>query len=98
MFPSAGYETKTIRIDADELLCLYTDGIVEGRSAGNEEFGEERLCRQLSSFFELTSQNILEKIYESVRSFSAGAELHDDMTLVIIKRKAEGLPAMSHQA
>ncbi|MBN2318516.1 MAG: SpoIIE family protein phosphatase [Acidobacteria bacterium] len=98
MFPSAGYETKTIEFGPDELLCLYTDGIVEGRSAENEEFGEERLCQQLRKFFDLSPQDILEKINESVRSFSAGDELRDDMTLVIVKRKAAGLPNASRGA
>ncbi len=95
MFPSAGFETGTIKFDQDELLCLYTDGIVEGRNAENEEFGEERLFRQLRSFFDLSPQDILDKIYGSVRSFNAGDELRDDMTLVIVKRKAAGLPNAS---
>lgn len=37
-------------------------------------------------------KDILEKIYESVRCFSAGDELSDDMTLAIVRRKATGLP------
>jgi phosphoserine phosphatase RsbU/P len=90
MFPSVSYETKTIRIEPDELLCLYTDGIVEGRSVGNEEFGDERLCQQLRKFFQLSAQDILAEVYEAARSFSAGDEPSDDMTLVIVKRKAEG--------
>ena len=97
MFPSVSYETKSIRIEPDEILCLYTDGIVEGRNLENEEYGTDRLYRQLCECSELPAQDVLNKIYEGVRSFSASDELGDDMTLVIVKKKAAGAPIMSHQ-
>jgi len=98
MFPSVSYEVKSIRIEPDEILCLYTDGIVEGRNLGNEEYGVERLCRRLSECSAFTAQDILNRIYEDVRSFSASDELGDDMTLIIVKKKAAGESIMSRQA
>jgi sigma-B regulation protein RsbU (phosphoserine phosphatase) len=98
MFPSVSYETKSIRIEPDEILCLYTDGIVEGRNPENEEYGTDRLCRQLCACSGLPAQDVLNKINEGVRSFSASDELGDDMTLIIVKKKAAGAPIISRQA
>jgi phosphoserine phosphatase RsbU/P len=98
MFPSVSYETKSIRIEADEILCLYTDGIVEGRNLENEEYGIDRLCQRLCECSEFPAQDILHKIYDDVCSFSVSDELGDDMTLIIVKQKAAGAPIMSHQA
>ena len=98
MFPSVSYETKTMRIEPDEILCLYTDGIVEGRNLENAEYGTDRLYRQLCECSQFPAQDILNKIYEGVRSFTASDELGDDMTLVIVKKKAAGAPIISHQA
>jgi sigma-B regulation protein RsbU (phosphoserine phosphatase) len=86
MFPSINFGTRTIGIEPGELLCLYTDGIVESRNSRKEEFGEERLAQQLRECAGLPAREILKKICEGVSTFTACEELSDDMTLIVIKR------------
>lgn len=86
MFPSVSFETRTDRLEPGEILCLYTDGIVEIRNEGKEEFGVERLVRRLRESAGLPARELIAKIYEDTFSFSACAEPGDDMTLVVMKR------------
>jgi len=88
MFPSVSFETGTVPIEPGQILCLFTDGIVESRNAGKEEFGDDRLAERLRESAGLRARDIMEKVYEDTFAFSACAEPGDDMTLVIVKRGA----------
>lgn len=88
MFPSTGYKVASIIINPGDIVVLFTDGITESRSKKNEEFNEERLVGLVRKHAKLPAQKIMEKIYEEVALFASGTSQMDDMTLVIIKRKA----------
>jgi sigma-B regulation protein RsbU (phosphoserine phosphatase) len=86
MFPDQTYEERTLSLGPGDILCLYTDGIVESRKDKKEEFGDERLIDLLKSSGSLPARKVLEKIFEDVFSFSGCTEAGDDMTLVVVKR------------
>ena len=85
MFPSARYTTATAPFGPKDILCAFTDGIVESRNPGQEEYGEERLAVLIRENAGLPAREIKERILESVYGFSACPEAFDDMTLVIVK-------------
>ncbi len=87
MFPCSSYETRTVPIRPGQILCLYTDGIVEHRNAAREQFGEARLVESLKGSGHLPARELLDRVYEAVRSFAPGAVAEDDMTMVVLKRK-----------
>jgi sigma-B regulation protein RsbU (phosphoserine phosphatase) len=86
MFPEVIYGAGRVSLGPGDLLCLYTDGITEGRSAGNEEYGEDRLQALLRENMGLAVSKIMEKIFAEVRCHTGCAEPGDDMTLVLVKR------------
>jgi sigma-B regulation protein RsbU (phosphoserine phosphatase) len=86
MFPGQTYEERTISVGPGDILCLFTDGIVESRTDKREEFGDQRLVDRLKGSGSLASREIMEKIYEDVFAFSGCTEAGDDMTLVVVKR------------
>ena len=65
---------------------LYTDGITESFNEAGEEFGEQRIIEALLRHHDLPAQAMLAAIIEEVRQFSR-REQHDDMTLVVAKRR-----------
>jgi len=71
-----------------DTLALYTDGITEAFSDGDEEFGERRLIEVLRKNRERPAQALLTSIVDEVLAFSSKAQ-HDDITLIIAKCRAE---------
>ncbi len=68
-------------------LVLFTDGITETFSPAGEAFGEVRLQAKLESLMGQTSREIIEGIRLSLDNFRDDAELDDDYTLLVIRRK-----------
>jgi phosphoserine phosphatase RsbU/P len=85
MFPAVSYETRALKLGPGEILCLFTDGIVESRNKDREEYGDSRLVSRLRESAGLRSHDIIERIYEDTFGFASCAEPGDDMTLVVIK-------------
>jgi serine phosphatase RsbU (regulator of sigma subunit) len=86
MFPDQSYAAQKIRLGEGDLLCLYTDGIVESRGGENDEYGDRRLAAKLKELCDKPAQVVRDKIFEDVFAFSHCTEAGDDMTLVVVKR------------
>ena len=77
------------RLDPDDLLALYTDGVTEAFDDAGEEFGEERLVDALRRHGDRTPEALLSFLVDEVRSFSPH-EQHDDLTLIVARRRGGG--------
>ncbi len=86
MFPDQSYDERKIVLGPGDLLCLYTDGIVESRKGEHDEYGDERLAERLRDLGSLPARVVRDKIFEDVFAFSSCTEAGDDMTLVVVKR------------
>jgi sigma-B regulation protein RsbU (phosphoserine phosphatase) len=89
---SAGYEKHINNQFYDyapgDVMVMYTDGIVEARGEGNEEYGEDRLQLRLEESYYRTAEEIKRFIIDDLNVFTAGQPMHDDQTLLVIKFKA----------
>jgi len=84
LFPDPGFQVGEIRLQPDDTLVLYSDGITEATTDGGEEFGERRLMAVVEEYCESSISEMKEQIMASVRNWS-GKEQRDDMTLLIVR-------------
>jgi phosphoserine phosphatase RsbU/P len=82
------YESETLYLKKDDVLILYTDGLVEAMNDKREEFGDERLIEILKKNKSKSPNQILNKITSSVNKHIKNGKLDDDFTLVVIKKIA----------
>ncbi|HUP44607.1 MAG TPA: PP2C family protein-serine/threonine phosphatase [Thermoanaerobaculia bacterium] len=81
--PDATYTRGFVKLEAGDLLCMYSDGIVEAHDAKEREFGMERLQRVVRAHREASAAEIGQQVFRSVAKF--GREGEDDKTVVIVK-------------
>lgn len=81
-----GYGEKRLRLDAGDLLALYSDGVTEAYDEAENEWGDERLLECLRPVAGAPAQAIVEKVFEEIDRFAGSAPQHDDITLLVLKR------------
>jgi phosphoserine phosphatase RsbU/P len=72
-----------VRMQPGEVICLYTDGVTEGRR-GNVYYGEDRLTAFLAGHARQAAPAIAERLVEEVVAFQEGLP-RDDIAVVVLK-------------
>ncbi|MFZ2657540.1 MAG: SpoIIE family protein phosphatase, partial [Victivallales bacterium] len=85
VFPEASYTEKTIRIQPDDTLVCFTDGVTESYAGKGELFGEDRLMKLLSEIHAEPVEMICNRISGDVLKYSGG-DLKDDVTLLVLRK------------
>jgi sigma-B regulation protein RsbU (phosphoserine phosphatase) len=69
-----------------DVLVLYTDGVLEARDAGRQEFGEDRLCSVIERHGTEPVDRIVDGVVTAVQEFAV--QQRDDVTLVVMRYHA----------
>ncbi|MGQ2869952.1 ATP-binding SpoIIE family protein phosphatase, partial [Leptospira santarosai] len=85
VIPSANYKGGSLIVEPGDMVILYTDGAIEEKNAKDEEFGLERMIREIIARKHLPAEQIVEELFGLVREFSGAPELFDDFTVMILK-------------
>ena len=72
-------------LDKGQIIFLSTDGIWEAFNPKGDMFGKERIYDIIRKNSSLTANEIITIILESLKRFQQGAQIEDDITLVVIK-------------
>lgn len=87
----ATYSAARIQLGPEDVLLVYSDGIVESLNEKGEEFGYARLRRELRRAKTQSADAILFSALGAVQDFAGTRPLMDDMTLAVIRRTPETL-------
>lgn len=82
------FREDVLPFDAGDLLCLYTDGIVEARDAGGRPYTTQRLHRLIGEHRDREPQQIVDAVVSDYEAFRARDS--DDITLLVM-RKRQGI-------
>ena len=82
-------EEKYTDLAAGQIIALSTDGIWEARNTQDEMFGKQALYRIIRQNSHAGAAEIQDTILAELRQFQQEVESTDDITLVIIKVKAD---------
>jgi phosphoserine phosphatase len=78
----------TLDLAPGDVLALISDGIYEYTNKHGELFGDARVAQVLSRHHALPLPELTARLLEAVAEFGAGAAQNDDVTLVLLRRKA----------
>lgn len=81
-FKDLQYQDGEADIEKDDVLILYTDGVIEARNNG-ELYGEERLIDYIKCLAQAPVENIPQAIISDVNAFSGG-KLTDDVAILAV--------------
>jgi len=84
--PSLSFaDVASTGIGRGDVFFLFTDGLNEARSVAEEEYGRQRPVEVVGCHRHEPSDNILQKLFQSVFEFTSGKNLTDDVTAIVVK-------------
>lgn len=75
-----------VRLEPGDVVTLFSDGITEAEDSSEEQYGIDRLCQVISRNHQRTSKEIKDAIIEDVLAHVGYNKIHDDITVLVIKR------------
>jgi len=75
-----------VDIEPGDLICLYTDGVVESMAADSEEFfGRERVEEAIREAKDASLESLMEEIARRLTGFHGSDALEDDATMMLAR-------------
>jgi phosphoserine phosphatase RsbU/P len=82
LMEDARYQSSEILLSPDDLLLLYTDGLIEVQSPTSELYTQQLLQSAVQRLLRDPAPKLFDTLLEEVRVFSGGAPFSDDVCLV----------------
>jgi len=83
--PHMEYTSTSIRLNPDDILFMFTDGLSEAMDKDEHEFGEERIREMVSTNRSNSAQEIMDCILNDVRMYDPTYPPRDDTTIISLK-------------
>ncbi|MBV8205347.1 MAG: SpoIIE family protein phosphatase [Acidobacteria bacterium] len=86
LFRDEPVKSATMRMEREEVLVLYSDGITETSSAADEEYGAERLARIVAHCRAQSPDEHVARCIADLAAFRGHGPQADDETLMVLQR------------
>lgn len=84
-------ESEKVALHQNDLLVLYSDGVLSARNAAGEYFGRQRLVDFIMQHGELSPTEFLVELRNLLQQFTGGQITHDDITVITLKNVLRNL-------
>lgn len=91
LFDDPELHDTVVALAPGELMCAFTDGVVEARR-GREMYGVERLSTLLGAYAHVSLEQLAAMVVTDARAFH-GRELADDLALLLVRARPRLLQA-----
>ena len=86
---NAAWVAISQKIEKEDTLLLYTDGVVEANNLRGDFYGMDHLIETTIKVTNQPSQWVIRAIREDVQGFQKGIAQSDDITLICIRRRGQ---------
>jgi len=80
--------TMQLQLGPGDVLLLHTDGVTEAENPMGELYGMDRLCNSATRHSQGSADSIVSGIIGDLMVHIANQKVHDDITLVAVKRRS----------
>ncbi len=87
-FYSSSYRSTSVRLEPDESLLLYTDGLSEAGDRTGNEYGSARLEALLTGPGPRAGHLLLDTVLADLFRHTSGGRPADDVSLMVLSREA----------
>jgi len=81
------YVHHKLEVQPGDVLFIATDGLMEGFSQDREMMGTDRIKEKFAASCSESANGIIQNLMQAFEEWTEGAELQDDITMMVIKFK-----------
>ncbi len=89
----AKFTDEEIQMQPGDRLFVYTDGIPEAQGNDTGMFGTDRMIEALNESKDLSPEQMLNKVHDTVNAFVGNMEQFDDLTMLCVEYKGKSSAA-----
>lgn len=91
--PEFVFKAQQTKLQHGDTLFLYTDGLTEAENIRHEQYGEERMMKELRDERKkgLSPRHLVHTMQASVEAFREGADQSDDLTMLVVRYQTPAL-------
>jgi sigma-B regulation protein RsbU (phosphoserine phosphatase) len=79
------YKSSTVELQLNDMIILYTDGVINSRDTGKHHYGTERLEKNIQNLNDLTAEEVVKKLVKSIMIFEGQGHQADDISILALK-------------
>jgi len=84
-FSGMSYESSKVKLESEDLLFLFTDGLSEAMDSQEVEYGEDRIMNLVADHRHDKPDDLVETILSDVRTHDPSYPPRDDTTVIALK-------------
>ena len=81
------YQLIHTELETGDMLLAFTDGILEQRNPGGEEFGMDRLVEELKRMHDTPPRQAISRLFELVDEWRDERPVMDDISCICVRKK-----------
>jgi hypothetical protein len=85
---------ENLKLQKDDLIVIYTDGVTEAMNGKREQWGEKRFVDFIKTNGKMAPRDFIDKLSMELKEFTQDYPQNDDITIVAIKEKKSGAEMM----
>jgi phosphoserine phosphatase RsbU/P len=95
LVPDTQYTAAYLKLEPEDTLVLFSDGVTEAMDPDEQLFGVPRLRDVLAGKTGLPLEEIQKSVLEAVENFSRGARQADDLTLLVVRYRTADVTSIT---
>src|SRR5499427_5449121 len=95
LVPDAEYTAACLKLEPEDTLILFSDGVTEAMDPDEQLLGVPRLRDVLGDKKQMPLEEIQKSVLEAVENFTRGARQADDLTLLLIRYRSADVTSIT---
>jgi len=87
--PEFQYRENKVPFEKGDILCIFSDGIIEAVDPDGDIFGRERVAAILEKHWKSPAKTIVKEMLGDLDRFCSGRPLNDEVSIMIIRSKGD---------
>jgi serine phosphatase RsbU (regulator of sigma subunit) len=89
IYPNAVFSVRDIRLEPEDILLAYTDGVIDAQNKAGEYFAKDRFTALITDSGP-SARSLIDRIVSNINEHKKGQDQFDDITILALRREAMG--------